>query len=70
LFVIAGSDTDEDDGIYSGFILATGLQNDGRHSVKIYVSNHDGSAEIWEQEDGMTGSNPDPYIAGMMHAIV
>ena len=41
-----GADVIANDGIYSGYILATHITSNGRHSIKIITEGHDSSIII------------------------
>ena len=66
IIYVLGSDVRENDGIYSGYILSSAFQGNGRYSVKVTVQNLNNRAKIvFSQETSETF----PYYSGMYFGV-
>ena len=67
IIYVLGSDVRENDGIYSGYILSSAFQGNGRYSVKVTVQNLNNRAKIlFSQETSETF----PYYSGMYLKLI
>lgn len=67
IIYVLGSDVRENDGIYSGYILSSAFQGNGRNSVKVTVQNLNNKAKIlFSQETSETF----PYYSGMYLKLI